>query len=31
LTKRCAELLDKAELKVQELTGESLENFEADQ
>ncbi len=31
LTKRCADLLEKAELKVQELTGESLENFEADQ
>ncbi len=31
LTKRCAELLDKAELKVQELAGEALENFEADQ
>lgn len=31
LTKRCAELLDKAELKVQELAGESLEDFEEDQ
>jgi len=27
LTKRCAELLDKAELKVQVLVGESLEDF----
>jgi exodeoxyribonuclease VII small subunit len=31
LTKRCAELLDKAELKVQELAGEALEDFEEDQ
>ena len=28
LTKRCAELLDKAELKVSKLTGETLEPFE---
>ena len=27
LTKRCAELLDKAELKVQALVGESLADF----
>jgi exodeoxyribonuclease VII small subunit len=31
LTKRCAELLDKANLKVQELAGEALEDFEEDQ
>jgi exodeoxyribonuclease VII small subunit len=29
LTKRCAELLDKAELKVRQLSGETLESFEA--
>jgi exodeoxyribonuclease VII small subunit len=28
LTKHCAELLDKAELKVQKLSGETLEPFE---
>jgi exodeoxyribonuclease VII small subunit len=28
LTKRCAELLEKAELKIRKLTGESLEPFE---
>ncbi len=28
LTKRCAELLDKAELKVRQLSGESVESFE---
>jgi exodeoxyribonuclease VII small subunit len=27
LARRCAELLDSAELKVQQITGESLENF----
>jgi len=31
LTKRCAELLDKAELKVKELAGESLVDFEENQ
>jgi exodeoxyribonuclease VII small subunit len=31
LTKRCAELLDKAELKVQALVGESLADFKEDQ
>lgn len=31
LTKRCAELLDKAELKVQALTGESLADFKDSQ
>jgi exodeoxyribonuclease VII small subunit len=31
LTKRCAELLDKAELKVQELVGESLADFKENQ
>jgi exodeoxyribonuclease VII small subunit len=31
LTKHCAELLDKAELKVQTLVGESLADFEEDQ
>ena len=31
LTKHCAELLDKAELKVQALAGESLEDFEENQ
>jgi exodeoxyribonuclease VII small subunit len=31
LTKRCAELLDKAELKVQVLTGESLADFKDSQ
>lgn len=31
LTKRCAELLDKAELKVQTLVGESLEDFKESQ
>jgi exodeoxyribonuclease VII small subunit len=31
LTKRCAELLDKAELKVQELVGDSLADFKEDQ
>lgn len=31
LTKRCAELLDKAELKVKALAGESLEDFEENQ
>ena len=31
LTKRCAELLDKAELKVQALVGDSLADFEEDQ
>jgi exodeoxyribonuclease VII small subunit len=31
LTKRCAELLDKANLKVQELAGEALDDFEEDQ
>ena len=31
LTKRCAELLDKAELKVQELVGESLVDFKENQ
>jgi exodeoxyribonuclease VII small subunit len=31
LTKRCAELLDKAELKVQTLVGESLVDFKEDQ
>ena len=31
LSKRCAELLDKAELKVQALVGESLEGFEESQ
>ena len=30
LTKRCAELLDKAELKVQALVGESLADFKED-
>jgi len=29
LTRRCAELLDKAELKVRKLAGEALESFEA--
>ena len=28
LTKRCAELLDKAELKIRKLSGETLEPFE---
>ncbi|MGD0752985.1 MAG: exodeoxyribonuclease VII small subunit [Anaerolineales bacterium] len=28
LTKHCAELLDKAELKIQKLSGETLEPFE---
>ena len=28
LTKRCTELLDKAELKVRQLSGETLESFE---
>ena len=31
LTKRCAELLDKAELKVQILVGESLADFKEEQ
>ena len=31
LTKRCAELLDKAELKVQALAGESLADFKENQ
>ncbi len=31
LTKRCAELLDKAELKVKELAGEDLIDFEEKQ
>jgi exodeoxyribonuclease VII small subunit len=31
LTKRCAELLDKAELKVKELAGEELKDFEENQ
>ncbi|MGA2505527.1 MAG: exodeoxyribonuclease VII small subunit [Anaerolineales bacterium] len=31
LTKRCAELLDKAELKVKELAGEELADFEENQ
>ena len=31
LNKRCAELLDKAELKVQALVGESLADFKEDQ
>jgi exodeoxyribonuclease VII small subunit len=31
LTKRCSELLDKAELKVKELTGEELTDFEENQ
>jgi exodeoxyribonuclease VII small subunit len=31
LTKRCAELLDKAELKVQALAGELLADFKEDQ
>ncbi len=31
LTKRCAELLDKAELKVKELAGEELTDFEENQ
>ncbi|MGZ6346606.1 MAG: exodeoxyribonuclease VII small subunit [Anaerolineales bacterium] len=31
LSKRCAELLDKAELKVKELAGEELKDFEEDQ
>ena len=31
LTKRCAELLDKAELKVKELAGEELNDFEENQ
>jgi exodeoxyribonuclease VII small subunit len=31
LTKHCAELLDKAELKVQTLAGESLIDFKEDQ
>jgi len=31
LTKRCVELLDKAELKVQALAGESLEDFKESQ
>jgi exodeoxyribonuclease VII small subunit len=31
LNKRCAELLDKAELKVQVLVGESLADFKEDQ
>ncbi len=31
LTKRCAELLDKAELKVQVLVGESLADFKESQ
>jgi len=30
LTKRCAELLDKAELRVQALVGESLADFKED-
>jgi exodeoxyribonuclease VII small subunit len=29
LTKRCTELLDQAELKVRQLSGETLEPFEA--
>jgi exodeoxyribonuclease VII small subunit len=29
LVKRCAELLEKAELKVRQLTGEEIEDFEA--
>ena len=29
LTRHCAELLDKAELKIRKLSGESLEPFEA--
>jgi exodeoxyribonuclease VII small subunit len=29
LVKRCAELLEKAELKVRRLTGEGVEDFEA--
>jgi exodeoxyribonuclease VII small subunit len=29
LTRRCAELLDKAELKVQKLSGEAMQPFEA--
>jgi exodeoxyribonuclease VII small subunit len=29
LMKRCADLLNKAELKVQELTGDTLETYEA--
>jgi exodeoxyribonuclease VII small subunit len=28
LTKRCAELLDKAELKIRKLSGESMEPYE---
>jgi exodeoxyribonuclease VII small subunit len=31
LARRCAELLEKAELKVKELVGDSLADFEADQ
>ena len=31
LTKRCADLLDKAELRVQKLTGETLESFEVNE
>ncbi len=31
LTRRCAELLDKAELKVQALVGDSLEDFKESQ
>ena len=31
LTKRCADLLDKAELKVKELAGEELTDFEENQ
>jgi len=31
LTKRCAELLDKAELKIRKLSGESLEPFEEEE
>jgi exodeoxyribonuclease VII small subunit len=31
LSKRCVELLDKAELKVKELTGEELIDFEENQ
>jgi exodeoxyribonuclease VII small subunit len=31
MTKRCVELLDKAELKVKELAGEALTDFEEDQ
>jgi exodeoxyribonuclease VII small subunit len=31
LTKRCAELLDKAELRVKALVGDSLEEFKEDE